>query len=106
MSRRVHVLAQDQAVLEREHVDPVPLEPPPFPVGRRRRPLADDEPVSRVETTPAERRRSGQLAKIRPMWSPTSAPSARSPAVWFSNTIPGAWKETIASRSCAFQASL
>jgi hypothetical protein len=34
------------------------------------------------------------------------APSARSPAVWFSNTMSGACSATIASTSWAFQAAL
>jgi hypothetical protein len=35
-----------------------------------------------------------------------AAPSARSPAVWFSKTISSAWKEQTASRSWRFHASL
>jgi hypothetical protein len=49
---------------------------------------------------------SGQDSKMRAMCSSASAPWARSPAVWFSNTMSGAWSAAIASRSCAFQASL
>jgi hypothetical protein len=49
---------------------------------------------------------SGQVSKIEPMCSRTASPSARSPAVWFSNTMSGACMAMIASRSCAFQASL
>ncbi len=33
---------------------------------------------------------SGHVAKIAAMWRATSSPSARSPAVWFSKTMPGA----------------
>jgi hypothetical protein len=61
---------------------------------------------SRAYSRRPENERSGQLAKIDAMCPRTSSPSARSPAVWFSNTMPRAWNETIASRSCAFQASL
>ena len=71
----------------------------------RRRPLADDEPVPHVQPAAGEAR-SGFRSKMRAMCGPTSSPSTRSPAVWFSNTIPGAWKVTIASTSWAFQASL
>ncbi len=55
MRRGVDVLAQDQPVLEREDVDAVPLEPPALAVGRRRRPLADDEAVAHVRPAAAER---------------------------------------------------
>src|SRR5205807_3519017 len=51
--RRVDVLALDQAVLEREDVDPVPLEPPAV-AGRLRRPLAHDETVARVQAPARE----------------------------------------------------
>src|SRR6188768_4175315 len=50
--RRVHVLAEDQTVLEGEHVDPVPLDPLSRAV--RRRPLADDEAVADVQAAPGE----------------------------------------------------
>jgi hypothetical protein len=50
--------------------------------------------------------RSGQFSKIRAMCPGTSSPSIRSPAVWFSKTIPGACSATIAATSWAFQASL
>jgi hypothetical protein len=49
---------------------------------------------------------SGQVSKIAPTCSRTASPCAASPAVWFSNTISGACIAMIASRSCAFQASL
>jgi len=52
--RGIHVLAQDQAVLEREHVDPVPFDPLPAATRRRRRPLADDEAVTGVEAATRE----------------------------------------------------
>ena len=52
--RRVDVLAQDQSVLEREDVDPVPLEALSGAIRRGRRPLADDEPVARVEPAARE----------------------------------------------------
>src|SRR5207302_6429253 len=51
--RRVDVLALDQAVLEREDVDSVPLEPPAV-AGRLRRPLAHDETIARVQTPARE----------------------------------------------------
>src|SRR5262245_63090073 len=51
---RVDVLAQDQAVLEREHVDPIPLDAPSFAIRRGRRPLADHETVPGVQTSPGE----------------------------------------------------
>src|SRR3954453_15537809 len=35
---------------------------------------------------------SGQVAKIEAMCSRTAGPVADSPAVWFSKTIPGAWR--------------
>jgi hypothetical protein len=41
-----------------------------------------------------------------PMCARTASPSARSPAVWFSKTMPRAWAAQIASRSWRFQASL
>ena len=46
--RRVDVLAEDQAALEGEDVDAVPLHAPPCAARRRRRPLPDDEPVPRL----------------------------------------------------------
>ena len=54
MRGRVDVLAQDQAVPEREDVDPVPLDAAAFTVRRCRRPLADDEAVAGVEPAPRE----------------------------------------------------
>ena len=53
MRRRVDVLALDQAVLEREDVDSVPLEPPAV-AGRLRRPLAHDETVARIQAPARE----------------------------------------------------
>src|SRR5579864_438093 len=54
-----------------------------------------------------EKRRSGLLAKMRPMCSRTaSAPSALSSAVWLWKTTSGWCMDAIASRSCAFHASL
>jgi hypothetical protein len=61
VSGRVDVLAQNQPVLERENVDPVPLEPASVAVGGRGRPLADDEPVPRVETASPE----GEIGPVR-----------------------------------------
>ena len=54
------------------------------------------------------RKRSvGLLRKMAAMCSRTaSAPSARSPAVWFSKTISGWCIEATASMSCVFHASL
>ncbi len=49
---------------------------------------------------------SGQVSKIAPMWPRAAPPSADSPAVWFWKTMSGACIAMIASRSCAFQASL
>ena len=71
---------------------------------RRRRPLADDEPVAHVQADGRETRgRASSRRSARGAARPSS-PSTRSPAVWFSNTIPGACKATIASTSCAFHA--
>jgi hypothetical protein len=49
---------------------------------------------------------SGQDSKMPAMCLSASSPSARSPAVWFSNTMPGACIDAIRSRSWPFQASL
>jgi hypothetical protein len=49
---------------------------------------------------------SGQDSKIPAMCRSASSPSARSPAVWFSNTISGACIVPIRATSWAFHASL
>jgi len=62
--RGVDVLPQDQPVLEREHVDSVPLDAPAV-AGGGRRPLAHDESVSGVETASPEREVGGVLEDPR-----------------------------------------
>ena len=54
MAGGVHVLPEDEAVLERKDVDAVPLEAPAVRVRRGRRPLADDETVSDVQPAATE----------------------------------------------------
>ena len=52
---------------------------------------------ARVNLDRASSKDRGDVARTR-------LTSARSPAVWFLNTTPGAWEATIASTSCAFHA--
>src|SRR5262245_8924521 len=47
--RRVHVLPEDEAALERKDVDPVPLDAPSVASRRRGSPLADHEAVAGVK---------------------------------------------------------
>ncbi len=78
----------------------------PSLVGCIRGPLAHDDAIAHVEPATTKRqvgcssRRSGRCGLVR-----RRPPLAR-PAVWFSNTIPGAWYETILSTSWAFHAAL
>ena len=61
---------------------------------------------SRTYRRLVENAMSGHVSKIAPMCWRTAPPSARSPAVWFSNTMSSACIDAIASRSWRFHASL
>ena len=100
---RVDVLAGDPLAGDREQIDTIPFQRASVGRGRGyRRAQPQAAKSSRAYRRWVRNARSGQRERIPPMWSATAAaPSTRSPAVWFSNTIPGACSALIASRLAA-----
>ena len=115
----VDVLALDQAVLEGDHVEAVPLDPAARSARRRGRrgasvlawvaarcPFLHDEPLADVEAAGGEGDVGPGVEDRADVVADRPRRSADSPAVWLSKTMSGACIAMIASRSWAFQAAL